>query len=174
METVDFMPFSGLNPGSERVFIHTGDSGIGMTHGVSGALVIAPLILGAKSRFASLFDPGRKPSASMPSLKEFFGGVAGAVRDFAEFVLPGDVGSTENLAPGQGAIVREGLHKIAAYRADNGALVRRSAACTHLGCVVQWNPFERCWDCPCHGSQFAPGGEVLNAPAVKPLAETDD
>ena len=174
METVDFMPFSGRNPGSERVYIHTGDSGIGITHGVSGALVIAPLILGTASRFASLFDPGRKPSASMPSLKEFFGGVVGTVKDFAEFVLPGDVGSPEDLAPGQGAIVRDGLHKIAAYRAENGALVRRSAACTHMGCVVQWNAFERCWDCPCHGSHFAPGGEVLNAPAVKPLAEADD
>ena len=174
METVDFMPFSGRNPGSDNVYIHTGDSGIGITHGVTGALVIAPLILGRDSRFADLFDPDRKPSAALPSLKEFATGVVGAIRDFTDYVLPGDVADANALEPGQGAIVREGLQKVAAFRTDAGALIRRSAACTHMGCVVQWNPFERCWDCPCHGSQFAPDGQVLNGPATKPLADADD
>ena len=173
METVDFMPFSGRNPGSENVYIHTGDSGIGITHGVAGALTIADLILGRESRFAALFDPDRKPSASLPSLSEFASGVAGAVSVFTEFVRPGDVSSVKELKPGKGALVREGLKKIAAYRGQDGGLVRRSAACTHMGCVVQWNPFEGCWDCPCHGSQFAPDGQVLNGPATKPLADAD-
>jgi Rieske Fe-S protein len=38
---------------------------------------------------------------------------------------------------------------------------------------VHWNSFERCWDCPCHGSHFAPDGTVLNAPAISPLAECE-
>ena len=171
METVDFMPFSGRNPGSGRIYIHTGDSGIGITHGVIGALTISELILGREARFARLLDPGRKPSASVPALTEFASGVAGAVRDFTEFVRPGDMSSVDELRPGQGAIIREGLSKIAAYRRQDGTLIRRSAACTHMGCVVQWNPFECCWDCPCHGSQFAPEGQVLNGPATKQLGE---
>jgi Rieske Fe-S protein len=44
-----------------------------------------------------------------------------------------------------------------------------SAACTHVGCVVRWNGFERCWDCPCHGSQFSVEGEPLQGPAHRPL-----
>jgi Rieske Fe-S protein len=77
------------------------------------------------------------------------------------------------LKPGQGAIVREGMKKIAAYRDENGTLSKRSAACTHVGCHIHWNSLEGCWDCPCHGSQFSPLGEVLNAPAISPLSKID-
>jgi len=172
LESADSLPFSGKSPGSKNIYVHTGDSGMGITHGVAGALTIAPLIIGEKSRFADLFDPGRKPKA-LSSLKEFAGGLAGAAKNFSEYLGPGDVASAEDLKPGEGAVVREGLSKIAASRTKEGVLIRRSAVCTHVGCLVQWNPFERCWDCPCHGSQFAPDGAVMNGPAVKPLAEVD-
>lgn len=69
----------------------------------------------------------------------------------------------------QGAIVRDGLQKVAAYRDTHGKLHKYSAACIHVGCHVHWNSFERCWDCPCHGSQFATDGSALNAPAITPL-----
>jgi Rieske Fe-S protein len=81
--------------------------------------------------------------------------------------------SVNDLRPGHGAVVRQGLTKVAAYRDDSGQLYTRSAACTHLGCQLHWNSFETCWDCPCHGSQFAADGAVLNAPAIGPLAETE-
>lgn len=175
LETDDFMPFSGRNPGEDNVYVHTGDSGQGITNGVAGALTIAPLILGADSRFAEVLDPSRKP-ASLTALKEFAEGVLGAAKNLAEHVVPrsaepGELASVDELAPGSGGIVREGASKIAAYRTPDGQLIRRSAVCTHVGCIVHWNPFEQCWDCPCHGSQFAPDGAVLNGPALKPLAE---
>ncbi|HKO18221.1 MAG TPA: Rieske 2Fe-2S domain-containing protein, partial [Acidobacteriaceae bacterium] len=59
--------------------------------------------------------------------------------------------------------------KIAVYRDDAGALHACSAVCTHLGCVVAWNPTEKSWDCPCHGSRFSPEGKVLNGPAAANL-----
>ena len=73
----------------------------------------------------------------------------------------------------QGAIIRQGLKKVAAYRDGRGKLHLRSAVCTHAGCQLHWNSFETCWDCTCHGSQFSVDGEPLNAPAFKPLAEVD-
>ena len=172
MEPIDFMPFSGRNPGSTNIYVHTGDSGMGITNAVAGSLVILPLILGEDSRYAPLFDPGRK-SAALPAATEFLRGQAGAVKNFTEYVRPGDVGSADELAPGEGAVIREGLSRVATYKAEDGTVTRRSAVCTHLGCLVHWNGFEKCWDCPCHGSQFAPGGQVLNGPAVKPLASAD-
>ncbi len=171
MEPIDFMPFSGRNPGEENVFVHTGDSGQGITNGVAGALTIAPLILGQDSRFAEIFDPGRKSLTSVPSLAEFAEGQAGVLKNMAEHLGPGEIASANDLAPGQGGILRRGARKVAVYRDGDGTVSERSAVCTHAGCVVHWNDFEKCWDCPCHGSQFAPHGEVLNGPAVRPLGE---
>jgi glycine/D-amino acid oxidase-like deaminating enzyme/nitrite reductase/ring-hydroxylating ferredoxin subunit len=174
LEPIDFMPFSGRNPGNRSVYIHTGDSGQGITNGVAGSLTIAPLIVGSESRYAPLFDPGRKSATAAASIGEFLRGQAGAVRNLAEHLGPGELSSVDELKAGEGGIVRRGLHKVAAYRGSDGTVVERSASCTHLGCVVHWNGFERCWDCPCHGSQFAPDGQVLNGPAVRPLGEAPD
>jgi Rieske Fe-S protein len=63
--------------------------------------------------------------------------------------------------------------QVAAYRDESGVLHARSAACTHLGCHLHWNSFERCWDCPCHGSQFGIDGAVLNGPAIHPLEKIE-
>jgi glycine/D-amino acid oxidase-like deaminating enzyme len=41
--------------------------------------------------------------------------------------------------------------------------------CPHLGCALQWNAEEHSWDCPCHGSRFAPDGKLLNNPATDDL-----
>ena len=49
---------------------------------------------------------------------------------------------------------------IAASRSEDGRLIERSAVCTHVGCIVQWNRLEQCWDCPCHGSQFTPEAQA--------------
>ena len=173
LEPVDYMPFSGRNPGNGRIYIHSGDSGQGITNGVAGSLTLLPLILGEDSRFADLFDPDRKATAGSPVM-EFISGQADAVKNFMEYVGPGEVDSVRSLKPGEGAVIRDGLAKLAVCRTEDGTIIRRSAKCTHMGCIVHWNSFEQCWDCPCHGSQFAPDGQVLNGPAVKPLEEAED
>ena len=173
LEPADFMPYSGRSPGSDNVYVHTGDSGQGITNGVAGSLAITALILGEDSRFADLLDPDRKSLTSTTSLAELARGQAGVIANFTEYVRQGEIKSVEDLEPGQGAIMRDGLRKLAVYKGEDGEIVRRSAVCTHVGCIVHWNSFEKCWDCPCHGSQFAPDGEVLNGPAIKPLAEAD-
>ncbi|TIO90565.1 MAG: FAD-dependent oxidoreductase, partial [Mesorhizobium sp.] len=91
------------------------------------------------------------------------------VKNLAGYLLPGEVKSADALEPGEGGILQDGLSKFAVCRDRDGKLHRHSASCTHLGCIVHWNSTEQCWDCPCHGSQFAPDGAVLNGPAIRPL-----
>jgi Rieske Fe-S protein len=74
---------------------------------------------------------------------------------------------------GEGKIVERNGKKVAAYRDPAGMVTLRSATCTHMGCIVGWNPAERTWDCPCHGSRFQPTGQVISGPAEAPLPESD-
>lgn len=170
LEPIDFMPFTGRNPGDHNIYVHTGDSGQGITNGVLAGLVIAPLICGQEARFADIVRPDRKP-LGVPALSEFASGQAGALKNLAEHLGPSEVESVEEIPAGSGAIMRHGsAKKLAIYKDENGKLSVCSALCTHIGCIVHWNPFEKCWDCPCHGSQFSPEGQVLNGPAVNALS----
>lgn len=170
LDTIDYTGFIGRNPGSQNTYVATGDSGQGMTHGALAGLLLADLITDRKNAWQDLYDPSRKP---ISAVKNFVTENVTAVKNFAEYVAPGERKSVDDLKPGEGAIIREGLSKIAAYRDEHGVLHRHSAACTHVGCHVHWNSLECCWDCPCHGSHFAPDGTVLNAPAVSPLAPVE-
>ncbi|MBA3727234.1 MAG: Rieske 2Fe-2S domain-containing protein, partial [Armatimonadetes bacterium] len=139
--------------------------------GVVGSLLNSALILGREAKWFEVYDPGRKtPRALGNFLKENLT----AVKNFAEYLAPGELASIDDLKMGSGAIVRQGLSKIAAYRDTSGVFYLRSAACTHIGCHLHWNSFETCWDCPCHGSQFAADGTPLNAPAVAELKRAED
>jgi CDGSH-type Zn-finger protein/nucleotide-binding universal stress UspA family protein len=73
------------------------------------------------------------------------------------------------LEPGEGGIIERHGEQLAAYVDTEGTLHTMSARCTHLGCLVNWNPVDKAFDCPCHGSQFGPDGSVLSGPAGRPL-----
>jgi glycine/D-amino acid oxidase-like deaminating enzyme/nitrite reductase/ring-hydroxylating ferredoxin subunit len=168
MEPMDYRAFIGRNPGNQKIYIATGDSGQGMTHGALAGLIISQMIAGGTSPWAEFYEPSRKVTRS---LGEFISENLTAVKNYAEYIAPGELSSVDELERGKGAIIRHGLKKLAAYRDDSGKLHLRSAACTHVGCHLHWNSLERCWDCPCHGSQFSTDGRVLNAPAIFPLSE---
>ena len=170
LETTDYAAYCGVNPGSKNVYVHTGDSGQGMTQGAVAGLLLADLITDGKSPWRALYEPTRKPTRD---LTNFARENMTVIKNFAEYLAPGEISSYDELKKGDGAIVREGLRKVAAYRDTHGKLHKLSALCTHIGCHVHWNSFERCWDCPCHGSQFAPDGTALNGPAIAPLERLD-
>jgi Rieske Fe-S protein len=170
LDTIDYAGFIGRNPGSAHVYVATGDSGQGMTHGVAGALINADLITLGTSEWAHVYAPDRKPVSAIGNyLREN----ATALKNLAEYLTPGEITSLDDLKPGQGAILRQGLNKIAAWRGADGEVKLHSSSCTHIGCQLHFNSFEQTWDCPCHGSIFGVDGEPLNAPAISPLQSVD-
>ncbi|GHO88429.1 QcrA and Rieske domain-containing protein [Dictyobacter formicarum] len=44
----------------------------------------------------------------------------------------------------------------------NANITALSAACTHMGCIVQWKDADRCFHCPCHSAIFTEAGINLN------------
>jgi glycine/D-amino acid oxidase-like deaminating enzyme/nitrite reductase/ring-hydroxylating ferredoxin subunit len=166
--TVDHVPYVGrVTPRSQRVLMATGFAKWGMTGGTAAARVLAGLLLGQDSAAARLFDPWRMQPRAIPSLVKENAQVG--LRFVGDRVTKPGTRPIDSLEPGEGDIVRHRGEKVAAYRDDDGELVAVSARCTHLGCQVNWNAAERSWDCPCHGSRFAPDGKVIHGPAVHRL-----
>ena len=167
--TIDTLPYVGrATPRHAGVLMATGFAKWGLTGGTAAAMILADTILGRENPWAELFDSNRfTPRASAARFVEE-NAVAG-VRFAADRVTKRGTREIEELAPGEGDIVRLRGEKVAGHRRDDGTLVAVSPTCTHLGCQVNWNRAERSWDCPCHGSRFSPDGDVLHGPAVHRL-----
>jgi glycine/D-amino acid oxidase-like deaminating enzyme/nitrite reductase/ring-hydroxylating ferredoxin subunit len=166
---VDGLPYVGRLPfGNGRVWLATGYQKWGLTNGTAAALILRDGIEGRASPWAETFDANRVDVAASAKefVKENLDVAARFVGDRVKHLSGTAPGA---LAPGEGAVVEAGDERVGAYRDEDGRLHAVSLACTHLGCHVTWNPAERSWDCPCHGSRFGVDGEVLHGPAVRPL-----
>jgi glycine/D-amino acid oxidase-like deaminating enzyme/nitrite reductase/ring-hydroxylating ferredoxin subunit len=172
MEPVDGLAFIGAHPlGRQSIYIASGDSGHGMTHGTIAGLLLRDLILGRNNRWAELYDPSR---ITLRAFSELARENINVGAQFTDWVKEPDVDSLDRIAPGQGATVQGRWLKLAVYRDEQGEYHRRSAVCPHLGCIVSWNSTEKSWDCPCHGSRFDPYGTVVNGPANSNLDAPND
>jgi glycine/D-amino acid oxidase-like deaminating enzyme/nitrite reductase/ring-hydroxylating ferredoxin subunit len=168
MEPVDYLAYIGKNPGGdEHIYIATGDSGNGMTHGTIAGIILNELVQGRKHQWAKLYDPARVKFRAAP---EYVKENANVAEQYKDWFTTGDADNFESIKPGEGAVVGRGRGKIAVYRDERGAVHQMSAVCTHLYCIVNWNDTEKTWDCPCHGSRFDPLGNVVNGPAIVGLS----
>ena len=167
IETNDGLPFIGeSSPGQ---FIGTGFAGNGMTFGTLTAMMAADWAAQRKNPWSELFSPSRK------KLKDGAWDYLRENADYPYYLLKTRLAAPEGeslsaLAPGEGKILKLNGRKMAVYRDPSGKVEKRSAVCTHMGCIVRWNVAELTWDCPCHGSRFRTDGSVISGPAETPLA----
>ena len=167
MESVDGLAFIGRNPlDTGNVYVATGDSGMGMTHGTIAGMLLTDLILRRDNPWTELYDPGRvRSGAALEWVKENLN----VALQYTAWLSRGDVDSVDQITPNNGAIIVEHGRKIAVFRDEKGTLHRRSAVCPHFGCIVAWNPAAATWDCPCHGSRFDRFGAVMHGPSPRDL-----
>jgi glycine/D-amino acid oxidase-like deaminating enzyme/nitrite reductase/ring-hydroxylating ferredoxin subunit len=170
IETPDGLPYIGQS--ADHQYSATGYAGNGLTFGTLAGIMISDAVLGRSNPWTELFDPGRKALTRglWDYVKENIDYPYYLIRDrFAG----AEAKSLRAVKRGQGKVIERNGANVAAYRDPAGTVTLRSAVCTHMGCTVGWNPAERTWDCPCHGSRFKPTGEVISGPAEAPLSEAD-
>jgi glycine/D-amino acid oxidase-like deaminating enzyme/nitrite reductase/ring-hydroxylating ferredoxin subunit len=170
IETPDGLPYIGKS--ADHQYAATGYSGNGLTFGTVAGMMISDAILGRSNPWTELFDPSRK--ALTRGLWDYFKENV----DYPYYMIRdrfagAEARSLRAVKRGQGKIIEQKGAKVTAYRDPAGQVTLRSAICTHLGCTVGWNTAERTWDCPCHGSRFAPTGEVISGPAEEPLSPVE-
>ncbi|KAG7009312.1 hypothetical protein G7Y79_00003g011800 [Physcia stellaris] len=172
-EPVDFVAFIGLNQGNKHIYIITGDSGNGLTHGVLGGKLIADQINGIDNPWTKLYNPKRLMSivSSLPGM------VAHDVQINAQYkrFLESDIHDIEDLARGTGGVLNTKTSTpVAVYKDGEGSVHKFSALCPHLKGVVCWNKSEESWDCPIHGSRFSKDGIQVMGPAKANLSPIDE
>ncbi|MGI5376888.1 FAD-dependent oxidoreductase [Streptomyces sp. CA-251387] len=173
-DSTDTVPLVGpLHPGSRHTYVATGFGGWGMSGGIMAGRLLADLVSGRKVEWSGLYDPRRLASVVREG-GAFLKHQAQVARHFVGDRIPPLSGpAPEEIAPGDGAVVRMGGGQWAIHCDEKGQLQAVSARCTHLGCIVAFNRAEQAWECPCHGSRFAPDGRILQGPAVRPLRKRD-
>jgi glycine/D-amino acid oxidase-like deaminating enzyme/nitrite reductase/ring-hydroxylating ferredoxin subunit len=165
-ETLDGLAFIGQDPGEgENVYLATGDSGMGLTHGTIAGELLTDLILRRPNPWAPLYDPSRLPIATAGTVIQEALSSAVPYLDW----LPGEGPDPAELGPGEGTVVQRGLKKVAVCRTESGDLCAMRATCPHYGGVVRWNAADQTWDCPLHGSRFRTDGRVIHGPATTDL-----
>lgn len=78
-------------------------------------------------------------------------------------------GKPGDLKPNSGKIVRFGDNPVILIRVNQTEWRAFSAVCTHLGCIVQYQPERtRIW-CACHNGTYNLQGQVVSGPPPLPL-----
>lgn len=166
--TSDSIPYIGRYSSSNpHMFVATGFNKWGMTSSMVAATLIADRITGVDNECAHVFSPHR---FSVKSLAKNFAddGIPSAIGLLSQaFYFPSK--ELESLKNGTGGTVEYKGKKVGAYKSEKGEIFLVSTRCPHLGCELQWNPDEKSWDCPCHGSRFDVYGKWLSSPSVTDL-----
>lgn len=167
MEPVDGIAYLGHNPmDRNNVYVITGDAGNGFTHSTIGAMLITDQIMDRKNDWEEIYNPSR---ISLRATGEYLKENLNVAAQYGEWLATKSKQGLQTLFNGEGTVIRDGLKMVAAYKNQHGEMEYMSAACTHLGGVVQWNGVEKSWDCPCHGARYDCHGKVIEGPAVKDL-----
>lgn len=169
---MDQIPYIGrFSAETPDWYTATGFGKWGMSSSMAAAGMITESILGKgdDTEVFGIFSPQRfTPSASAGN---FCKDSIHAVKDLGRRIFTQGRSDLEELPRGHGGIVDYDGEKVGAYRDEEGEIHLVSAKCPHLGCQLEWNPDEKCFECPCHGSRFDYMGHCVDGPAQTGIEE---
>jgi len=166
----DGLPYIGKH--SDRLYFLTGFATDGLVYGTMASMIVCDQIVGKDNRWAKTYD--LKRFTPVKSFKEFFKeNVDNIVQYIKDTPWNVDADSLKEISPGEGKVIESGGEKLAVYKGEEGQNHVVSAVCTHMKCVLNWNPTEKTWDCPCHGSRFNRDGHILEGPALIDLPKKE-
>jgi glycine/D-amino acid oxidase-like deaminating enzyme len=166
---IDELPYVGpILPNFESIYIATGFNKWGMTNGPAAALALSNRILGAGTDWADAFASWSRHELT---------GLATAMQSNLEvgfnltkgWITPATRLSHRSPEGGEGGVVSGPPWHLEARSCVDGTEHRVSPVCPHLGGIVNWNDADQAWECPLHGSRFAPDGTLLEGPATSDL-----
>jgi glycine/D-amino acid oxidase-like deaminating enzyme/nitrite reductase/ring-hydroxylating ferredoxin subunit len=164
---IDELPYVGpLLPKSDKIFVATGFDKWGMSNGVAAGLALSSQILGGRMDWRRAFASWSPHEASglttalTANLEVGFNLVKGWVTPITA--------SGATPSEGQGVVTGPPWH-LQAKSVVDGETCIVSPVCPHLGGIVSWNDADQAWECPLHGSRFAPDGTLLEGPATRAL-----
>jgi len=162
----DNLPYIGKH--GDFMYFLTGFASDGLVYGTLASMIVSDMIIGKANKWQDIYKLSR--FTPVKSFTEFFKENADNLVQYLKGA-PSDAeaDSMEEVPPGEGKVIEKEGEKLAVYKDENGVNHVCSAVCTHLKCTVNWNPSEKSWDCPCHGSRFKTNGQVIEGPAVVDL-----
>lgn len=165
MEPIDYLAYIGRVKPNSNLYVVTGGSGHGLTHGTIAGIILADMIAGKRHKWQDIYDPMRR----LGVYKRLIPYRLGNFLSWFDFLRPAG-GDVDNVKRGLGKLVKHGLKWIAMYRDKQGAIYAFDARCTYSGRLLAWNALEHTWDCPCYGSRYdCRDGRVINGPSNRPL-----
>jgi glycine/D-amino acid oxidase-like deaminating enzyme/nitrite reductase/ring-hydroxylating ferredoxin subunit len=163
----DNLPYIGKH--SDSMYFMTGFASDGLVYGTLASMIVSDMIIGKANKWEDTYKLHR--FTPVKSFGEFFKENAD---NFVQYLkgAPSDAeaDSMKDVPLGEGKVIEKDGEKLAVYKDENGVSHVCSAVCTHMKCTVNWNPSEKSWDCPCHGSRFKTDGQVIEGPAVVGLS----
>ncbi|RWA17051.1 FAD-dependent oxidoreductase [Mycolicibacterium elephantis DSM 44368] len=164
---IDELPYVGpILPGNDKIFVATGFDKWGMTNGTAAALALSSRILGGRMDWAEAFASWSPHELS---------GIPKAMQlnmEVGLYLARGWITPATRIGdrtPEEGGVVSGPPWDLEARSVVDGVEYRVSPVCPHLGGIVNWNDADESWECPLHGSRFAPDGTLLEGPATRNL-----
>ncbi len=169
---LDSVPYIGqYSTQTPDLYVATGFGKWGMTSSMAAAILLTDLISGRPNPWQPTFDPARFELG--PSFKRLTEAAADVISGLAARVAP-PATDAQHLAPGHGGVVAQEGKKRGVSKDEQGNTKSVCTVCPHLGCQLEWNPDEKSWDCPCHGSRFTFRGSLIDNPAQTNLEAAED